>query len=280
MPPLTTPAAERALAAFVAALALLAVLAPVTHLPVGYHDFADQRAWLGLPNAMDVLTNAPFALLGAWGLAWLRRVPAHALAPTSRVLAVLFLAGLVSAALASGVYHLHPHDGSLCLDRLGMAPAFAGLLGLAVAERVGARAGVALAVLVALAAPATALIDALTGNMTPWSVLQGGGLVLLLALCGRAPRAGALGFSITGVLAAYSVAKALELADAPVFAALHGVLSGHSAKHVAAALAALPLIVALRRRALAAPCSAPAAAPPRPTRAPRRLGAALSGKLR
>ena len=33
-----------------------------------YHAFADQRAWQGLPCAMDVLTNFPFVMAGVWGL--------------------------------------------------------------------------------------------------------------------------------------------------------------------------------------------------------------------
>ena len=265
MKPLSTPAAEAALAAAVGALALAAVLAPATGLPAGYHDFADQRAWLGLPNAMDVLSNAPFAALGVWGLAWLRRAAAR-VGAAQRALAALFFVGLIATAACSAGYHLHPDHAGLCLDRLGMSVAFAGLLGLAVADRLSARAGLALAAGVAVAAPATALL-ALRGNMTPWALLQGGGLLLLLALARRAPRPGALGFSIAGVLLAYGAAKALELTDAPVFALTGQLLSGHSAKHLLAAAAALAPIVALRRLAGA------------PQRWPRRAGLTPGGTL-
>ena len=141
----------------------------------------------------------------------------------------------------------------LCIDRVGMSLAFAGLLGLAAADRISARAGVALAALVAVAAPATALVAWLGGNMTPWAVLQGGGLVLLAALALRRPQPRALGFSIIGVIAFYAVAKALELADAPVFALTQQLISGHSAKHLVAALAAWPVVRALQSLARGAP---------------------------
>ena len=134
-----------------------------------------------------------------------------------------------------------------------MSLAFAGLLGLAAADRISARAGVALAALVAVAAPATALVAWLGGNMTPWAVLQGGGLVLLAALALRRPQPRALGFSIIGVIAFYAVAKALELADAPVFALTQQLISGHSAKHLVAALAAWPVVRALQSLARGAP---------------------------
>jgi hypothetical protein len=116
-----------------------------------------------------------------------------------------------------------------------------------VADRISPRAGLALAVLVAIAAPVTALIGARLDNMTPWAVLQGGGLVLLVALALRHTRAGALGFSIGAVIAFYALAKVLELADHPIFALTHGLISGHSCKHVVAALAAWPVVRALQR---------------------------------
>jgi hypothetical protein len=240
--------AEVALACAVALLAVLAALLPVTHLPVGYHDFADQRGWLALPHGMDVLSNLPFALLGAWGLARLCRLPAGTVGSAQRGLAGVFFGGLLLTALCSSVYHWAPSNAGLCIDRLGMSLAFAGLLGLAVADRISARAGWALAAVVAVAAPVAALIDLRTGNMTPWAVLQGGGLALLVALAPRKPVRGALGFSIAAVIAFYAVAKALELADAPVFALTQGLISGHSAKHLAAALAGWPVLRALWQR--------------------------------
>ena len=245
--------AELALLLAVAALAALAALLPATGLPAGYHDFADQRTLLGLPHALDVLSNLPFAVMGAWGLWWLRRVPLDRLGTAQRGLAVLFFVGLMATAFCSSSYHLDPHDAGLCIDRVGMSLAFAGLLGLAAADRISARAGVALAALVAVAAPATALVAWLGGNMTPWAVLQGGGLVLLAALALRRPQPRALGFSIIGVIAFYAVAKALELADAPVFALTQQLISGHSAKHLVAALAAWPVVRALQSLARGAP---------------------------
>ncbi len=33
-----------------------------------YHNFADQRALLGIPNCLDVVSNFAFLIVGAWGL--------------------------------------------------------------------------------------------------------------------------------------------------------------------------------------------------------------------
>jgi hypothetical protein len=88
--------------------------------PDGHLAFADQRSLWGMPYAMDVLSNAPFALLGAWGLLRLRSVhtpPARrngfvALVPcdAQRPLAQLFFVGLLLTALCSSYYHLQPND--------------------------------------------------------------------------------------------------------------------------------------------------------------------------
>jgi hypothetical protein len=51
---------------------IIAAPALLIHGPLpqdlGYHAFADQRSWLGIPNAGNVLTNAFFLLAGVLGL--------------------------------------------------------------------------------------------------------------------------------------------------------------------------------------------------------------------
>lgn len=237
----------------VLALVALALAGPHLVLPAHYHAFADQRSAFGIPCAMDVLSNLPFALAGAAGLWRLARMPANALLPAQRLLAVLFCVGLLVTTAGSSLYHWQPDDAGLALDRAGMGVAFAGLLGLAVAGRLSDRAGLALAGLILLLAPVAAGLPLLNGNMAPWAVLQTGALVLLGALMWQPVRPGAPGFSLGAVLAIYALAKGLELSDAAVFALTHGVVSGHSLKHLVAAGAALPVLLALWRASIIMP---------------------------
>lgn len=233
-------AAELWLAAFVCIALLAAAVLPAVALPDGYHSFADQRAWHGLPYAMDVLTNLPFALVGALLLHATTQARSHA--PRAQyVLACLVGAGLVLTALGSSIYHLQPDTAGLALDRTGMALVFAGVLGLAAAGRVSDRAGYLLAVGVGILAPLAAAWDWHNGNMTPWVVLQGGGLLLLVGLATRPLRHGAVPVALWPVLGMYVLAKGLEMADAPVLALTQGFISGHSAKHLVAALAVWPI---------------------------------------
>jgi hypothetical protein len=229
---------------------LAACLGPHVAQHAHYHGFADQRAWFGIPFAMDVLSNLPFTLAGVWGLVllWLGR---HDVArrSTPRALAGLFFVGLLVTTACSSFYHFNPQDSSLALDRQGMVVAFAGLLGLAAADRVSARMGLLVAALVLVAGPLAVAVWQVGGNLLPWAILQGGGMVLLVVLAMRKPCAGALGVPWMAVIALYAVAKLFELGDASVFGLMQGWVSGHSLKHVLAALAAGPVIWVMHNRA-------------------------------
>jgi hypothetical protein len=48
-------------------LATLPLLPPIPQNP-SYHDFADQRTLFGIPNFWNVVSNGPFAVIGAMGL--------------------------------------------------------------------------------------------------------------------------------------------------------------------------------------------------------------------
>ena len=70
--PLTRP--ETGLLLALALATALAGLAPAVAQYADYHAFADQRTLWGLPFAMDVLSNLPFAVMGVWGLLRLRTI--------------------------------------------------------------------------------------------------------------------------------------------------------------------------------------------------------------
>ena len=239
---------EKGLLGAAVALLALAVLGPALAADVHQHGFADQRTLWGLRHAMDVLSNLPFALAAVWGAVLLhQRAQAAALDNVTRALVGLFFGGLLMTTAGSALYHLHPDDGGLLWDRLGMAGAFAGLLGLAAAGRVSPRAGMATAATVLLAAPAAVVCWAQTGNLMPWAAVQLGGMLVVLGLACLPRQTGALALNLGAVVAWYGAAKLCELWDADLFAATGRWVSGHSLKHLLAAGAALPVLWALYR---------------------------------
>ncbi len=128
-----------------------------------------------------------------------------------------------------------------------MAVAFAGLIGMAVCERVSQRAGWPAAWFVLTTGLLSAEIAQETGNVLPWALVQFGGMALVLTLALSRPISGAVGLRLGWVIAAYVLAKVFELADQPIYEATQGVISGHTLKHLCAALAALPVLTALQR---------------------------------
>lgn len=230
---------EKYLVGALLVLALVAMLAPALpasawHIP----HFVDTRVWLGLPDAGDVLSNLSFLVMGIWGLVRLRERRDAPVGAGS-----LFL-GLILTCIGSGFYHLDPDAPErLVADRLGMAMAFAGFLGVATGERISMRAGRAVVVLVMAAGLLAAW--AARDNLIPWVVVQFGGIALAVGLALTQPRPGALGVPLGGVIVFYVLAKLLELGDAAVFEATGHMVSGHTLKHLAAALAAWPVIRAL-----------------------------------
>lgn len=244
-----------ALASGAAVLGLLALCGPFVAQPPGYHHFADQRAWGALPHALDVLSNLAFAAAAVAGARLLACGRAQHLPAALRWLAALFFTGLACSAVGSAVYHWAPGDATLAGDRLGMAIAFAGMLGLAVHSRVAGGAGVAAALGMLLAAVAAVLVWLHSGNVLPWALVQAGGMLAVLALSPMAPRTGGLPLRLGAVIAWYGAAKLLEWGDAAVFDATAGLVSGHSLKHVLAAAAAWPVLAALRTACAGTMCA-------------------------
>lgn len=213
------------------------------------HPFVDARTFLGLPNALDVLSNLPLLLAGGLGLGWLfRRGAGGAAAPTERALWVFF-GGLVLTGVGSAGYHWAPDAAGLVWDRLGMAVTFAGVLALAVAERVSPAATSRVLWVTLGVGVVSAVMSQWLGNVLPWGVLQFGGVALIAWLSLRSPIRGALGVRIGVLIGLYALAKALEMGDAAVFHATGEWVSGHSLKHVVAALAAWPVLKVMRQNA-------------------------------
>lgn len=225
------------------------------------HPYADERTWMGIAHAGDVLSNLAFLFAGLVGMLTLRRVKGAPMQSVRRpdparqgqlLAAHVFFLGLILTSLGSAWYHLAPDPARLVLDRLGMAIGFAGILALAAQDQWGANAGDrALAWLLPVAL-VSAILPHVQGNVLPWALLQYGGVLYLVFVAWRQ----ALGHTVAGrqrihfgaVVAIYVVAKLLENADAAVFEWTGHLMSGHSLKHLVAAAAALPVLAAFQRQ--------------------------------
>lgn len=236
---------------FVVVAVVLALRSPIRQ-PLAYHDFADQRTLLGVPNFMDVFSNLLFLVAGLWGMvAGFRRAPTHDQPWEVWAWRTLFL-GIGLTFLGSGFYHLAPDNLRLFWDRLPMTICFSSLFGLLLAERVSMPFGRRTFALWLLFGAGSALYWHLgeragDGNLAPYALVQLYPLLalplMLLLYPPRYTRAGDLWLAI----GCYAVAKVFELLDRPIFELGH-LISGHSLKHLAAGVATLLIVrMALRR---------------------------------
>jgi hypothetical protein len=247
---------SKAIALFLITAAVVAVIAlclPRTPQPLSYHNFADQRAWLGIPNFGDVASNLAFAIVGIWGLIFLVRIRPqnHFIDARERWPYILVFIGMLLTAFGSSYYHLAPDNARLVWDRLPMTIVFMSMVAAIIMEKIGVPAGLWLwPLLLAIGA----------GSVLQWhlSEIHGHGdlrfygavqvysaAVLLLALIPPAKYTRTTDFAV--VAAFYVLAKILETTDKQIFA-VGNIVSGHTLKHLAAAAAGYWILRMLQKR--------------------------------
>jgi hypothetical protein len=218
-----------------------AVLLPARPQPVAYHNFADHRAMFGVANFLDVASNIGFLLTAIAGLAVVLRPRTRFEFSSERWPYALFFLGMLLTAVGSAYYHLAPDNERLFWDRLPMTIAFMALIAGQVVDRISVRAGLTL-LLPMLLVGATSVVywrateRAGVGNVVPYGVLQGYSVVILLLIAILHPSRYTRGNDIYWVFAGYVLAKLLELFDRELLA-FGNLASGHTLKHIAAAVA-------------------------------------------
>ena len=246
----------RYLIAFTVLSALGALLLPAIPQPVGYHDFADHRTMFGVHNFLDVASNVGFLLVAIAGLVVVFRPGTCFERSSERWPYAVFFAGMLLTAAGSTYYHLAPDNERMFWDRLPMTIAFMSLIAAQVAERISRRAGLLLLIPLLLVGAESVVYWRATeragaGNVVPYGILQTYSVVILLMLALLQPSRYTRGNDLYWVLAAYGFAKLLELLDRPVLALAD--VSGHTLKHLAAALGGLLICRMLMLRTLRAP---------------------------
>ena len=234
--------------------------------PEAHHQFADQRTLQRIPNALNVLSNLPFFLVGWLGLSFLRRGPtrdpdgpfrpgAHTAFESlrERPAYVLFFGGVLLTTFGSGFYHLRPSTSRLFWDRLPMALGFTAFFAAMIAERISIYWSRMLLLPLVFAGIASVVMwriseDQGRGDLRFYLFVQLFPMVALpLMMLLFKPRY-SRGFEIFVVVVVYGGAKLLEHFDQQVWDATSHAVSGHTLKHLAAALAGYVVLDMLKKR--------------------------------
>ena len=234
-------------------LAILFTAVPPIPQDPAYNMFADIRTCLGIPNFGNVASNAAFLIVGLMGLklCLTGRIDGAARSWTT------FFFGTFLVAFGSAYYHWSPNNATLAWDRLPMTIGFMGLFAALVAEHVRLdieRTLLRVAIVVGIL---SVVWWRYTDDLRLYVWVQFGPLLaivfLLFAYPGRYSHRKYLGWG----LAFYVLAKVAEFGDAAIYSATGSMISGHTLKHLLAAVAPYFIYLMLRdRRVVAAPQTA------------------------
>jgi hypothetical protein len=236
------------------ACVIAAAALPAMPQPLSYHEFADCRALFGVANFLNVISNLPFLLAGGWGLALVIRGDGHFVEARERLPYLVFFLGALLTSFGSAYYHLAPDNPRLVWDRLPMTLGFAGLVAAALAERLDLRLGLrslwpllGLGMFTVLFWYGTERAGA--GNVMPYGVYQGWSILVIVLLLALFPATRySHGRYLAWAAAWYGLAKVFETFDLQIYRMLGGAVSGHSIKHLLAAVGVLAIVWQLRLR--------------------------------
>jgi hypothetical protein len=251
---------------FILAVVTLATAGAVLCFPAipqnaAYHRFADQRAFRGIPNTFDVISNIPFLLIGlfaSWSLIFQRSRMAFT-SEAERWLFVIFFIGAACVGVGSGYYHLAPDNDRLVWDRLPMTLGFMALVAALLAERISPKVGLCFTPALLLMGLLSVVYWKLTetrgaGDLRFYAFVQYFPLILVPLLLWLFPAPYTRSLDYLGVLGFYLAAKLAEHFDCFIFGLSHFV-SGHTLKHLLAAAAVVWIYRMLLKRRLIPPGS-------------------------
>lgn len=205
---------------------LLLALAPIPQ-DMRYHEFADQRTFLTIPNFWNVLSNLLFLFIGILGFYNLRG--AHKLIPS-----VLF-GSMILLTFASGYYHLDPGNYSLAIDRLAMTLLISSFFAIII-DRVYAP-GIGLKVILGYSVLGVLSViywyyteQSGLGDLRAYAFVQFYPFLAVLVLLLRNELDASQRKLLQMIFLFYTLAKLCEHFDVQIYEAL-GSVSGHTLKH-------------------------------------------------
>jgi len=236
-----------------AALAAL-LLAPLLYLlfvhgaPIpqdqSYHDLADVRTWLGIRNFGNVASNVLFLVVGVAGLLWCQR---HA-GIGARNSWIVFFLGVALVFFGSAYYHLAPGDDTLVWDRLPMTMAFMGLCAALVAEHLSGKFERPLLIAAVAIGIASVLWWKHSGDLRVYIWVQAAPLLTIPLVIALFPGRYSHRHYLFYCFVIYALAKLAEHNDREIFELTSNAMSGHSLKHLLAAIGVYCVYLMLRRR--------------------------------
>ncbi|XP_065872678.1 uncharacterized protein [Euphorbia lathyris] len=230
---------------------VLMIVTPSIPQSEEYHDFADQREFFGIPNTLNVISNFPFLVVGVVGLVLCFYGNYFNLSLQGELWGwTCFYIGVAAVAFGSGYYHLKPNDARLVWDRLPMTVAFTSIIAIFIIERIDERKGAISILPLVLAGIISIAYWRFFDDLRPYAVIQFVPCLVIPLMAILLPPM--YTHSVFWLWAAgfYLLAKVEEATDKPIYRWTHHIVSGHTLKHLCAAMVPVFLTLMLAKRSI------------------------------
>ncbi|XP_008781500.1 uncharacterized protein LOC103701271 [Phoenix dactylifera] len=232
---------------------VLMIVTPAIPQSQEYHDFADQRKlFLGIPNTLNVISNFPFLVIGLIGFVLCLR-GSFRLSLQGEVWGwSCFFIGVAAVAFGSSYYHLKPNDARLVWDRLPMTIAFTSIMAIFIIERIDEKTGMTSIAPLVMAGIISILYWRFFDDLRLYALVQFVPCIIIPLMAILIPPMYTHSAYWLWAAGFYLLAKVEEAMDKVIYKWTHHIVSGHTLKHLCAAMVPVFLTLMLAKRSIEA----------------------------
>ncbi|OIV96231.1 hypothetical protein TanjilG_14908 [Lupinus angustifolius] len=219
------------------------------HFPTHLSDEQRQEAFC-IPNALNVISNFPFLVIGLIGLILCHHGNYFQLSLQGELWGwTCFYVGVAAVGVGSSYYHLQPDDARLVWDRLPMTIAFTSIVAIFIIERIDERKGmISIIPLVLVGIISIVFFD----DLRPYALVQFVPCIAIPLMAILLPPMYTHSTYWLWAAGFYLLAKVLEATDKDIYEWTHDIVSGHTLKHLFAAMVPVFLTLMLAKRSVEA----------------------------
>ncbi|KAF5936851.1 hypothetical protein HYC85_024357 [Camellia sinensis] len=225
---------------------VLMIVTPAIPQSQEYHNFADKREFFGIPNTLNVVSNFPFLVIGIVGVILCFHGNYFRLRLQGEVWGwTCFFIGVAAVGIGSSYYHLKPNDATLVWDRLPMTIAFTSIMAIFIIERIDEQKGTVSILPLLLAGVISILYWRFFDDLRPYALVQFVPCIVIPIMAILLPP-----MYTHSTYWLWAAAKVEEAADKPIYKWTHHIVSGHTLKHLCAAMVPVFLTLMLAKRTI------------------------------
>ncbi|MFN8769481.1 MAG: ceramidase domain-containing protein [Neisseriaceae bacterium] len=233
---------------------VIVLLSPRVAQPLSYHIFADNRTLFGIKNFMNVISNIAFIVAGGYGLMLVfSKTNEHSISKDRSMPYLIFFLSSVLVGFGSGYYHLNPDNLSFFWDRLPMSIMLMSIFCAIFADRVNQKIGYYLVLPLGLIGLISVIYWECSeligrGDLRFYFWAQAYPFIMVILVMLLYPPKHSHTYLIIAAIVSYGIAKVCEFLDKGIYTITFHLISGHTLKHLFAALSVLFIAKHLSKR--------------------------------